>query len=126
MRPMNSSVWVICCRSARTTPTAGGPPGAGCAWAANGRVLRMVSSSRRFIAGTAPWLLCDALQLGYCRCRFESGLNHLLHPLGPQETQGVARGLRDLLVILAVARRQDDGGQARAGSGDHLFLDAAN
>ena len=28
MRPMNSSVWVICCRSARTTPTAGGPPGA--------------------------------------------------------------------------------------------------
>ena len=30
-RPINSSVWVICCRSARTTPTAGGAPVAGCA-----------------------------------------------------------------------------------------------
>src|SRR5262249_11453041 len=36
MRPMNSSVSVICCRSARTTPTAGGPPGAGCAAAESG------------------------------------------------------------------------------------------
>src|SRR6516225_2294190 len=45
MRPMNSSVCVICWRSARTTPTAGGPPGAGWAWAETGSTLRSRATS---------------------------------------------------------------------------------
>src|ERR1700722_14094533 len=42
---MNSSVWVICWRSARTTPTAGGVAGAGCALEACGARLRATKSA---------------------------------------------------------------------------------
>src|SRR5262249_33255669 len=66
--------------------------------------------------GSGTWLAC----------RIECRLDHVLDPLCPQKAQGVACGLRDLLVILAVACRQDDGGETGAGSGNDLLLDAAD
>src|SRR5216683_7321102 len=63
-----------------------------------------------------------------CRHRggFERRVDDLLDPLGPDEAQPAARRLRDVLVILAVAFRQDHHLEPGARRGNDLFLDAAD
>jgi len=46
---------------------------------------------------------------GLLACRLECGLDHVLYPLCPHKPQGVACTFGDVLVILAVAGRQDHG-----------------
>jgi hypothetical protein len=53
----------------------------------------------------------------------ESRLDDILDPFSPHEVQLAAGAFRDILVVLAIARRQNDGRQARKGGGDDFFLE---
>ena len=54
---------------------------------------------------------------------FEGRLDHILDPLGPHETQAVARALGDVVVVLAIARRKDDHRKACARGGNDFEND---
>src|SRR6266446_6932077 len=96
---------------------AGGHPTAAREWARSltGTANRGAGSVLRYVSH--GWALLGR--------GFEGRLDHILDPLGPHETQAVARALRDVVVVLTVAGRKDDHRKTCARSGNDFFLDAA-
>src|SRR6516165_9779729 len=89
MRPINSSVCVICCRSARTTPTAGGP-GAGWAPAETGNTITMRSRSTCtgglyfIVFSKAPYAKLPQLNLRSYRSSGEEGVSKEPNKYAPE------------------------------------------